>query len=104
MRSEIEGDEKSLLGEHSIVVFFGGTFAWSWGYWGLLGLVFDQEAVSPFVTLPGLWGPLISALGLLWWTGPSVRKFLARRFRWQERPVGMRPRSSGLSDLDVSCL
>lgn len=47
----------------------------------MVGTVLDAGSVSQFVTLPGLWGPPISAIAVVWATGRSVRSFLTRRLR-----------------------
>lgn len=69
------------LASNSFVAFLGGMFAWSWGYWAVVGVLLDPNVVTPLVTLPGLWGPPLSAIGLCWATGRSVRYFLGHRLR-----------------------
>ncbi|WP_135366398.1 CPBP family intramembrane glutamic endopeptidase [Halosimplex halophilum] len=68
-----------------VASFFAVMFAWSWGYWALVTVAVDATAVSYLVTLPGLWGPPVSAVVVTWARGGSVRGFLGRTLRTAAR-------------------
>lgn len=71
--------------ERPVASFFAVMFAWSWGYWALVGATVDVASVSFLVTWPGLWGPVVSAVVVTWARGASVRGFLGQTLRTATR-------------------
>lgn len=70
-----------IVEQRPVTAFVLGLFAWSWGYWTLLGVTVGVESLSYILTMPGLWGAAISAVVVTWASGGSVRSFLGRTLR-----------------------
>ena len=86
-RPSIAG-RRGFVSRFPAVSFFVVTFAWSWGYWALVGTLVSPASTSYLVALPGLWGPPVAAVAVVWASGSGVRSFFDRvvragvRARW----------------------
>jgi uncharacterized protein len=70
----------------AIVTFFGLTFVWTWGLWGLVTLIREQApGPADALYLAGAFGPSLAAVIVtLMFTGVAgVRQWLAQCLQWR---------------------
>ena len=76
--------------KHTLAVFAGVTFGFSWVLWGLM--IASQRGLLPF-TVPTHWsgsfGPALGGLAAAAWSGgaPGVKALLARFRLWRAGPL-----------------
>jgi membrane protease YdiL (CAAX protease family) len=72
---------QSKIKRYPVATFFALTFAFSWGYTGLLfGLAGTDLGI---LQIPFAWGPLLGGLLTVWLLGESVSGWLGQVGRWR---------------------
>ena len=79
-------DESSIVGKHSVAVFFFATFACSWLVWiggdALPGTVIGSNRTLLW-TVPAAFGPPIAAVLVLRATDGDLRTWVSQALKWR---------------------